>query len=128
MPVWPGTAVTTAGPPTPPRAEGDDGIEWAIRAILDAPSHISPPMGRVSSSTVVLRAYIKKTAQEVRETASALPVDDPRRAAAESSAAEGLHRVNELGPGSGLRSAFDYARGLALSAKALRDHRAELTP
>ncbi len=127
MPVWPGTAVTAAGPPTPPRAEGDDGIEWAIRAILDAPSHISPPMGRVSSSTVVLRAYIKKTAQGVRDAASALPADDPRRIAAESSATEALHRV-ELGPGNGLRSAFDYARGLALSAQALRDLRAELTP
>ncbi|MEV6669771.1 DUF6415 family natural product biosynthesis protein [Streptomyces sp. NPDC051162] len=126
MPVWPGTAVTAAGSTNPPRAEGDDGIEWAIRAILDAPSHISPPMGRVSSCTVVLRAYIKKTAQGVRDAAGALSADGPRRAAAESSAAEGLHRVSELGPGSGLRSAFDYARALALVARELRGHMGEI--
>ncbi|MGW1076732.1 DUF6415 family natural product biosynthesis protein [Streptomyces sp. NPDC002537] len=126
MPVYPGTAVTGAGLPTPPRAEGDAGIEWVIREILSAPDHISPPMGRVTSCTVMLRAYIKEAAAQVRATAAALPADDPRRIAAESSVAEALHRVDTLRPGSGLRSAFDCARGLALAARELRDHKEAL--
>ncbi|RLU92204.1 hypothetical protein CTZ27_20370 [Streptomyces griseocarneus] len=124
MPVCPGTAMTHAGP-TPPRT-GDDVIGWAIRAILGSDSHISPPEGRVTSATVVLRAYVKKTAAEVRDIVAALPASDPRRVAAERSAAEGIHRAVTLGPGNGLRSAFDYARGLAQVAEELRDHKAAL--
>ncbi|RLV08530.1 hypothetical protein CTZ27_06960 [Streptomyces griseocarneus] len=124
MPICPGTAVTVAGRPTPPRAEGD--IEWAIRAVLDAPSHVSPPEGRITSSAAVLRGYIKRTAAEVRDAAAALPVGDPRRVAAEDSAAEGLHRAEKLKLGNGLRSAFDCARALALVAQELRDHKEKL--
>ncbi|MCC3771199.1 DUF6415 family natural product biosynthesis protein [Streptomyces sp. UNOC14_S4] len=124
MPIFPGTAMAHAAP-TPPRT-GDDVIEWAIRDILGSHSHISPPEGRITSATVVLRAYVKKTAAEVRDVVAALPAADPRRVAAERSAAEGLHRALTLGPGNGLRSAFDYARGLAQVAQELRDHRAEL--
>ncbi|MFI1800580.1 DUF6415 family natural product biosynthesis protein [Streptomyces sp. NPDC020379] len=123
MPVCPGTAVTPVGRPDSHHPDGDDLIRSVIRTILGAPSHISPPVGSVSSSTVILRAYIKETAVAVQAAAGALPASDPRREPAERSAAEALHRVNALGPGSGLRSAFDHARGLALAAQELRDQR-----
>lgn len=126
MPVCPGTAVTPVGRPDSPRPDGDEHIGSVIRMILGAPSHISPPVGTVSSSTVILRAYIKETAVAVQTAAGALPAEDPRRGAAERSAAEALHRVTALGPGSGLRSAFDHARGLARAAQELREHRALL--
>ncbi|MCC3770029.1 DUF6415 family natural product biosynthesis protein, partial [Streptomyces sp. UNOC14_S4] len=73
-----------------------------------------------------LRLYLKKTAAAVQAAAAALPADDPRRAAAESSAAEALHRAETLKPGNGLQSAFDCARGLALAARELRDHKKAL--
>lgn len=129
MPVWPGTAMTNGGRNTPPRprCEADTDILALADSVLAAPSHILPPMGKVTSTTVLLRCFIKATAATVAETAATLlPRDDPRRVAAEKAADEALHRADRVGPGDGLRSAYGYARGLAQSARELRGHAQKL--
>ncbi|MGW1074839.1 DUF6415 family natural product biosynthesis protein [Streptomyces sp. NPDC002537] len=120
MPAYPGTAVADAGRHLP------DATETVIKTILGTPAHMPLPVGRVTSSTAILRAWIRKTVVEVRNDVGVLPVDDPLRAAVEGSAEEALHRADELGPGSGLQSAFDYVRGLALVAQELCGHRERL--
>ncbi|GAA0435248.1 DUF6415 family natural product biosynthesis protein [Streptomyces luteireticuli] len=121
MPVWPGTGMTHGGR----RAEAacDADIVALADSLLGAPAHIMPPMGKVSSATVLLRRYILTASGAVRAgAAELLPRDDPRRVAAEKAVDEALHRVERVGPGDGLRSAFGYARSLAQSARELRGH------
>ncbi|MBH1933444.1 hypothetical protein I5Q34_03935 [Streptomyces sp. AV19] len=128
MPVWPGTAMTNGGrtgplPPPRPRGTDDADIVALAESLLGAPAHILPPMGKVSSATVLLRRHIRTASDAVRVAAAELlPRDDPRRVAAEKAVDEGLHRVERVGPGDGLRSAFGYARSLAQSARELRGH------
>ncbi|KNB52856.1 DUF6415 family natural product biosynthesis protein [Streptomyces caatingaensis] len=123
--------MTNGGRATPPRPRCEAGPDADILALADAilaaPAHILPPVGKVTSATVLLRRFIKTRAADVAEAAAGLlPRDDPRRVAAEKAVDEALHRADRVGPGDGLRSAYGYARGLAQSARELRGHAEKL--
>lgn len=128
MPVWPGTAMPHAGrrgaPPTlRPEAEAD--IESTAGLILTA--SMPPPAEIMEASAAELRRFINEWAPWIKGAArESLPVDDPRRVAAERAADEATYRARCTGPGDGLASAFTYCRSLALITRELLAHRRKL--
>ncbi|MEU5191371.1 DUF6415 family natural product biosynthesis protein [Streptomyces klenkii] len=128
MPAWPGTAVTNGGRParqTPPRPEANTDVERTIDLILGA--DMPPPAETIVWSTRRLRRFITEWAPKIKGAAKELlPTDDPRGVAAEMAADEATYRVNYLGPGDGLESAFTYCRSLASIVRELRGHQQNL--
>ncbi|KNB51081.1 DUF6415 family natural product biosynthesis protein [Streptomyces caatingaensis] len=127
MPVWPGTAMTDPGhpPAARPEAAAEAEVERVTAVILTA---TAPPTAEVmESATAALRRFIGDWAPWVKVTArTSLPVDDPRRVAAEKAADEATYRARCTGPGHGLESAYTYCRSLALITRELRGHRQKL--
>ncbi|MBH1933918.1 NUDIX hydrolase [Streptomyces sp. AV19] len=124
MPVWPGTAMSNGGgraaPALDPEAEAE--IERVIGLVLAATA--PPPAETLESATAKLRRFIGDWASWVKVTArQSLPVDDPRRVAAERAADEATYRARCADPGDGLESAFTYCRSLALIVRELMGHR-----
>lgn len=121
MPVWPGTAMTDPG--HPPTARPEDGAEIERVTALILAASASPPAETLESATAKLRRFIGEWAPWIKVGArQSLPVDDPRRVAAERAADEATYRARCAGPGDGLESAFTYCRSLALISRELLAH------
>ncbi|MBZ4322935.1 DUF6415 family natural product biosynthesis protein [Streptomyces huiliensis] len=117
-----------AGPHAAPpalRAEAEAEIESTAGLILTA--SMPPPAEIMEASAAELRRFINEWAPWIKGTArESLPVEDPRRVAAERAADEATYRARCTGPGDGLESAFSYCRSLALITRELLAHRRRL--
>ncbi|MGK5640803.1 DUF6415 family natural product biosynthesis protein [Streptomyces sp. URMC 126] len=107
------------------RSEAEAEIESVAGLILTA--SMPPPSEIMEATAAELRRFINEWAPWIKATArESLPVDDPRRVAAEGAADEATYRARCTGPGDGLESAFGYCRSLALITRELLGHRRTL--
>ncbi|GHF26782.1 hypothetical protein GCM10010218_04630 [Streptomyces mashuensis] len=129
MPLFPRTAKCDPARFAPLPARLGPTTDPEIRAVIDlvVNATVSPPAGQVLALTLKLRRFLHERVPRIREVADRLlPVDDPRRLAAEKCADEATYRVWYVKPAGGLEAEFRYCLGLARIAEELLDHQCRL--